>query len=598
MVQAVPERLRRLVRTPNGAALLSFLLPGLGQAAAGKPGRGAVVAAPALAIIFAFLVLLLVDRNLVFNGALDQTWLTSLLILDLVALLYHLWAIADAYLLARRAARPKRRAIVRFTSSAPKWTAALGVGLIMSGTVLAHGYVASVDMDWQHALYCLNAKIPCWVTDGTATFDPYATDIADEGDGLDTPSPGLSASAGSPTPMPTYDINSIGTFSTTTDSQQWDADGQLNVLLLGLGVQANASALGPDTIMVLHLGIATGQAELISVGRNNYCTPLPTKEIAAHYQSPPYNCPPGTWGPMLNGLPNEILGHCDRWPIPEYASTCGKPGDENRYLRAYKGFEMTIGNLLGIHIDGSMWINPVGLTTLIDALGGVTIKVSTRLFDKPCGPSGTQQQKLGSQLNVPGTSICADTSHWGYYVPTGGSGIRRMQDAAAASGGGLTVYGVPGAPADVAFVIQPGTYHMNGDWALAYARTRIYDPQGDFGRAARQQNLLSSLRKTVDPCRFASLTNVIPLLGVVQAIPYGFNTDMDITNADNLKTWATLAKRVLGENVQQLVLSPKVVGMNGYAWDPTSIQKARALVGEYFQKAPTSSPGGSGASTC
>jgi len=592
-------RLPSPLRTPLGAAALSALFPGLGQAAAGLPRRGAIVAIPMLSIVGAVLLIVLLDRGSLIGAAVNQAWLTSLLILDLVALIYHLWAIADSYLLAARGQpAPSRR---MGAPAVRRWPALVGIAVIVTGTLFAHYEVAAADMTWQHALYCLTAKIPCWVTDPGYTLNPSASQIAQAPDTLAPLDSGPAASA---SPMPTYDLSKVPTFSTTTDAQNWDADGELNVLLLGLGVQSDPSQLGPDTIMVLHASINTGQAELISIGRNNYCTPLPTQEIAAHYPSPPYNCPAGTWGPLLNGLPIEILGHCDRWPLPEYQATCGQPGDENRYLRAYKGFEMTIGNLLGIHIDGSMWINPVGLTTVVDALGGVTITVQTKLYDKPCGPAGTEQQRLGSQLAVPGNATCGDTDHWGYFVPTGQAGIQNMASEAAGSNGGLTVIPVPGHEGDVGIIISPGTYHMNGDWALAYARTRIYDPAGDYGRAARQQVLLASIRKTVDPCRFASLGNVLPLLGVVQSIPYGFNTDLDITNPQNLKAWAALAKRVLGDSVQQLVLDPQQVGMppkvTYVAWDPTTtIPKAQALVKQYFQAAPAASSGPGGASsTC
>lgn len=587
---------RDLLRKPLAAAALSFLLPGLGQAAAGDRRRGAIVAIPAFAMVGTLLAIGLFDRGSIFGLALDQEWLTSLLLLDLVALIYHVWAIVDSYLTATAAAPRKRR------TSLPtnKWAPALGIAVLLSGTVLVHGAVAKVDMDWQHALYCLTAKIPCWVTDNPdATIAPVSTDLAL---GPGAQSPDASGSTASSTPQPTYDLSQIATFSTTTDSQNWDADGELNVLLLGIGVAnnpADPNNLGPDTIMVAHIGINTGQAELIGIGRNNYCTPLPTQEIAAHYSSPPYNCPAGTWGPLLNALPIEILRNCAWWPIPEFASTCGQANDENRYKRVYKGFEMTIGNLLGIHIDGSEWINPVGMTTLIDALGGVDITVATKLFDNVCGPSGTPQQKLAVQMNVP-KSICVDTTHFGYFVPTAAAGIQKMKDAADNSGGGLSVKEVPGHPSDVNFVILPGTYHMNGDWALAYARTRTFDPYPyEYVRAARQQNLLASLRKGLDPCHFASLGNVLPLLGAVQAIPYGFNGDMDITNPDNLKRWASIAKAVLGDNIKQLVLTPELVGMGPkddfVSWDQaTTIPKARALVKQYFQAAPAASAGASG----
>jgi anionic cell wall polymer biosynthesis LytR-Cps2A-Psr (LCP) family protein len=611
MADVVLDPLRRLARKPVGAAFLSFLFPGLGQAAAGQAYRGFLVAIPALAAIGTIGLIVIFDRSSIFNLALNQQMLTNLLIVDIVGFVYHTLAVVDAYLVARRMASVRerkqfggRRPSGRPNRGAMRWAAALAVCTIVTGNVVVHGAVAKVDMDWQHALYCLTAKIPCWVSDNPVPDPSDGADPSGIAETSDEPGP-LDSGLGSLTPMPTYDINSIPTFSVTTDSQNWDADGELNILLAGIGVQKGASAndLGVDSIMVIRSSIHTGQAELISVPRNSYCTPLPTQEIARNYPTNSLNCPAGTWAPIVMGLPNEILRHCEKWPIPEFASTCGQKPDENRYIRAYKGFEMSIGTLLGIHIDGSIWMNPKGLTTLVDALGGVTIKVDYKLYDKPCGPSGSTQQKLGADMAIPGNSVCGDTTHWGYFVPTGPSGVNNMK-AQAAQYGGLTVVQVPGHDYDVGLIIAPGTYHMNGDWALAYARTRIYDPYLEFGRSARQQNFMSSLRKQLDPCHFASVENVLPLLGAVQAIPQGFNTDMDVTNAQNLRAWAGIAKNVLGDNVQQLNLTPQLVGMPGketwIGWDPSStLPKVRSLVQEYFDKSmPSSSPGANSGSSC
>ena len=593
-------------RKPVGAAALSFLFPGLGQAAAGDRNRGAIVAIPMLAALGAFLLIAIFDRSSILGLAVDQGWLTSLLILDLVAFIYHVWAIVDSYRVASNAGAKKRRGTRQTTSMA----AVVGVVVLLSGTVFLHAGVAKVDSDWQHALYCLTAKVPCWVTDSNQTDDPNATDNSDSGNGIadlvDTSSPGAVGSDGTPKPIPTYDLGSLPSLSTTIDSQNWNADGELNVLLMGLGVQKgnNATQLGPDTIMVMHVGMNSGQAELISVGRNNYCMPLPTSEIAAHYSTSVNGCPAGTWGHGTWDLPNEILAHCSKWPIPEYASTCG-----HRYLRAYKGTELTIGYLLGLHIDGSMWINPRGLSTLIDALGGVNITVTTKLVDGPCGYAGSANNKLGalSQFSGIGRPYCPDTSHTGYFVPTGLDGVQKMKDLAAGSGGGLTMIPVPGHPYDVGFIMRTGTYHMNGEWALAYARTRIYT--NDASRSLRQQELLRYIKKDLDPCHFASVGNVLPLLGALQAIPQGFNTNMDLTNGDNLQAWAAMAKKVLGPNVQELVLTQtggkgatgqgavKASGIWWPAWDPNSINKARQLVRNNFVK-PSAGTGGSGSSSC
>jgi anionic cell wall polymer biosynthesis LytR-Cps2A-Psr (LCP) family protein len=600
--------IRAAFRKPVGAAALSFLFPGLGQAAAGDRNRGAIVAIPMLAVLGAFALILIFDRSSLFGLAVDQGWLTSLLILDLAAFIYHFWAVVDAYMVANNVQNKRRRGVGHTT----QWAAVLGIGLILSGTVAVHGGVAKVDSDWQHALYCLTAKIPCWVTDNNQTFDPNATDNSDSGNGIadpvDTSSPGAGGS-GSAKPIPTVDLSSLPSFSTTADSANWNADGELNVLLMGLGVQKgnSASQLGPDTIMVMHVGVNSGQAELISVGRNNYCMPLPTSEIAQKYSTLVNGCPAGTWGHGTWDLPNEILAHCNKWPIPEYAATCGQAGDPNRYLRAYKGTEMTIGYLLGLHIDGSMWINPKGLSTLIDALGGVNITVATKLVDGPCGYAGSANYKLGalSQFSGIGRPSCPDTSHTGYFVPTGLDGVQKMKDLAASTNGGLTVIQVPGHPNDVGFIMRTGTYHMNGEWALAYARTRIYT--NDASRSLRQQELLRYIKKDLDPCHFANVANVLPLLGALQAIPQGFNTNMDLTNGANLQAWAGMAKNVLGPNVQELVLTQtggkgatgqsavKASGIWWPAWDPNSIAKARNLVKANFVK-PSAGAGGSGGS--
>ena len=100
---------RSLMGSPIVAALLSLLFPGLGQAAAGDRRRGLIVAIPILAILAAFGLLLLFARDSLFGLTLNQGWLTSLLLLDLVAFIYHGWAIVDSYLLARKGQPEKRR---------------------------------------------------------------------------------------------------------------------------------------------------------------------------------------------------------------------------------------------------------------------------------------------------------------------------------------------------------------------------------------------------------------------------------------------------------------------------------------------------------
>ena len=178
------------LRTPLGAALLSALFPGLGQAAAGKPGRGAIVAIPALAVLGALGFILLFYRSSLLDSAFNQAWLTSLLLLDIVALVYHLWAVADSYLLAGKGeeVQPGRRR--RTTPSPRKWGATIGVAIIVSGTVVVHAGVARVDMQWQVGVQCisdLGCGIPTFApgqTVGLDTSDPNQQVVDPSGSGV------------------------------------------------------------------------------------------------------------------------------------------------------------------------------------------------------------------------------------------------------------------------------------------------------------------------------------------------------------------------------------------------------------------------------
>ena len=578
-MKPLPVRLRELGRKPIMAALLSFFFPGLGQAAAGQRNRGLIVSVPMFTVIGAFLVILIFDRHSLLGLAVNQEWLTSLLILDTVALIYHLWAVVDSYLVAVSMQPRKRKGAA---PSSGKWATVLGVFVILSGTVLIHGGVAQVDMDWQHALYCLTAKVPCYFADtDTGTFDPNASSsyVDDNPSAIAgaSDSPGVTGSQGSAAPAPTIDFSDIPSFSTNADSQNWAADGELNILLAGLGVQKGGSAadLGPDTIMVAHIGVSSGKAELISVGRNNYCTPLPTQEIAAHYATSVLGCPAYTFGPELFNIPNEILYHCNKWPIPDYVSTCGQANDPNRYLRAYKGFEMTIGGLLGIHIDGSMWTNP---NRSYDARqcpgrgdhhrdvedGRPALRTGARLRHIPAGIAAgvlgdrtTDLPRLAALrlLRANGTCRCPEHGERG-------RDFKRWVDGHPGStlGRHSRLQGQCHASPE-----QFGRRHHHQARNLSLQRRlgpglredRPNLPSVRRFRSSRQISRPCSGRsRTVSPTlKFASIDAVLPILNAVQAVPYQFNTDLDILNPSNLQVWAGMAKYITG-NVQTLVLKP------------------------------------------
>ena len=144
--------------TPFLTGLLSFLFPGLGQASVGQRGRAVLVALPAAAVLGSFGLILARDPGALTGPAPDSRLLASLLILDLLAGGYHVWAVLDAYVLARRA-----REEVLWVDVAPrKWLIALSVGVLVTGTVAVHAAAAGLSVAWQRDLSCKSGGTPCW----------------------------------------------------------------------------------------------------------------------------------------------------------------------------------------------------------------------------------------------------------------------------------------------------------------------------------------------------------------------------------------------------------------------------------------------------
>ena len=143
---------------PFAAALLSFLFPGLGQAAIGKISRAQIMALPTLAVGIASVAILLVYPNALFAPTPSRTLLVSLLGLDVMLGLYHVWAVLDAYNLAYRARRLDR---LQLDGSPRKWVTVLSVAVLVTGTVGVHAAVAEASIAWQHNLGCTSGAAPC-----------------------------------------------------------------------------------------------------------------------------------------------------------------------------------------------------------------------------------------------------------------------------------------------------------------------------------------------------------------------------------------------------------------------------------------------------
>lgn len=114
--------------------------------------------------------------------------------------------------------------------------------------------------------------------------------------------------------------------------------------------------------------------------------------------------------------------------------------------------------------------------------------------------------------------------------------------------------------------LKPGTYTLNGEYALAYARNRSAGNRGDFGRARRQQQLVLALRNQLMRSEIQRLILSNPQ-GMWDMLSSGIQTNIPFDDAFKL---GVLAMDVKPENIKQYVIS-KTMAATGTSPDGLSI---------------------------
>jgi LCP family protein required for cell wall assembly len=521
---------------PALAAFLSFLVPGLGQALAGNRRRGMLVAAPMVALVLLAIGIALFARKQVADAVLSENALLAILLIDLAILLYRLWAIFDAFLVARPRGKEQSK---QLPSVSGRRAANVVMAVIVLATLGTHAAFGAVDVQIRDALGCaFNTDAPCWfgggnvaagetlppLPDSTGQLDESATpDASGSADptgtagatatataaGSATATPVITAGPTTGAGIPIFPVEAVSGPNTTP--AQWRDDGYLNVLLVGIDQGVGRWSLRPDTTILLQVQISTGKAAMYGIPRNLENIPLPPEAANAN----PCHCFP--YPNLLNALWLDAVRRPAAYP---YAGS--------DFVRGFKAYEGAIGQYLGLHVDGAVVINLMGFANLIDDLGGLDIYVPTALHD---------------------------------------SQYSRPQDGK-----------------DITIDIKAGQQHMNGLTALAYARSRHQD--SDYGRMGRQQAVLIALRKQLNPC---SLVDRIPKL--IGDLGDSFWTDMPIGDASAL---ASIAQKVGVENVNNVEMVPSVTGnpvgfLNVPRW-----MTVRNIVAHGLDKVPASSSSGSG----
>ena len=206
---------------------------------------------------------------------------------------------------------------------------------------------------------------------------------------------------------------------------------RLNLLLLGGDAAGNRTGVRTDSIIVASVDTHTGRTVLISLPRNLNRAPFPV----------------GT--PMRSAYPH---GFKCQPAIDCYLNAVYEYGQEHPNMVGHQtthpGADLlaqTVGQMLGMKIDYYILAEIFGFKNIVQALGGVTLRVTERI------PVGGRTNANGQIIEYP---------------------VR---------------------------YIEPGLRHLNGEDALWYGRARF--GSDDYQRMIRQRCLLGAIARQADPVR-------------------------------------------------------------------------------------------------
>ena len=357
-----PQGPRPRARSSFAAAFLSLLFPGLGHLYLGAPARAlGFAAAPVLLVSLVAGVLLRMDRLELVALLFSPFLLTSIFVLNLVALLYRLVAILDAYrvaefLNAHAASGDGRLGKARLPRNPLSAAGLLAIVLVMAGS---HVVVARYDM---LALDALTSGC-IFIQEG----DDCVKDPSESPGPSTASSPDPSAEVTpSPTPAPP-----VGSQVPEVSIPPWDGRERLNILLIGADEQEGGH--NTDTLITVSIDPVTKQAAMFSLPRDTVDLPVPS--------GPARN----VWGRAYRGKINSFFvqnrGRSDLWP-------------GNDRTRGYNALKAMMSELYDLDVKYFVEVNFDGFKKVVDAVGGVTINVQVPVVDDTFPGSTGRTQRL------------------------------------------------------------------------------------------------------------------------------------------------------------------------------------------------------------
>jgi LCP family protein required for cell wall assembly len=355
----IPQDARPRARSPFAAAFLSLLFPGLGHLYAGAPVRALGFAAPPLLLLALVAgIVLRLDRIELLGAFVSMVG--AIFVFNIVALVYRLVAIVDAYrvadyLNAHSASGDGRLGKARLPRNPLSIAGLLAVVLVMVGS---HAVVARYDLLAQDAL-------------GSCIFIGQGSAPTCEDDPAASPGPGASADpSADPTPSPTPEP-SLGSQVPEVSIPPWDGRERLNILLIGADEQGGGH--NTDTLITVSIDPVTKQVAMFSIPRDTVDIPIPPGPARS------------VWGRAYESKINAFFVNnrrrSDLWP-------------GNDRTRGYNALKAVIGELYEIDIKYFVEVNFEGFKKVVDAVGGVTINVQVPVSDDAFPGSTGRAQRL------------------------------------------------------------------------------------------------------------------------------------------------------------------------------------------------------------
>jgi LCP family protein required for cell wall assembly len=429
------RRVRRLIRSPARASVLSFIWPGLGQWYARQRLRALFYALPPTLLIVGLGVAMLLGPEVFVLRLLAPSF--ALIVIALIGL-HALWRVAsivDAWRRTRREPLSRDRSVPL-------------VVVLSLVVLLTHGFAGYYVQSFAEA----GDKMFGGGDPGRPPSGPL-DDILGAGP---TPTPGSTPMPGaSPTPAAAITPD-------PTAPPALDPNARVTVLFVGVDSGPGRDHALTDSLIVASLDPRTNEVAMVSVARDTGRVPM---------------FDGGRYEPRINSFLGYARRNPDRFP----------QGPINALVRQME-------YLVGIPIDYYAVTDMAGFRAAVDEVGGVNITVDRAIND-------------GS------------------------------------------------------FVLEPGRYHMDGELALRYARSRHGPGNSDFVRARRQQQLIYALAQRVrDPAVLARLPQVMDTIEEL------IRTDAPVEAAPELMAMlsasegATTTQTVLAPNAYAQRIPPEEVG--------------------------------------